>query len=44
MVGLNQNAADKICLRINLEAVRRSGLAVSGKLLRVAEIINPRVN
>lgn len=44
MVGLNQNAAGRIRLRINLGAVRASGLAISGKLLSVAEIINPKVN
>lgn len=40
MVGLNQNAEGKIRLRINLEAVRSSHLTVSGKLLRVAEVVN----
>lgn len=40
MVGFSQNAEGKIRLRINLEAVRASHLAVSGKLLRVAEVVN----
>lgn len=41
MVRLFQNAEGKIRIRINLGAVRAAGLTVSGKLLRVAEIINP---
>lgn len=44
MVALNQNADGKIRLRINLDAVRSSGLIVSGKLLRVAEIIKVETN
>jgi len=40
MVHLYQNSEGKIHLRINLAAVRASGLTVSGKLLRVAETIN----
>jgi hypothetical protein len=44
MVRLYQNTEGKIRLRINLGAVRASGLTVSGKLLRVAETVNPGGN
>ncbi len=44
MIRLFQNAQGKIRLRINLAAVRASGLNISGKLLRVAETINPGEN
>ncbi len=40
MVGLQQNAEGKIRLCINLDAVRSCRLGVSGKLLRVAEVLN----
>ena len=44
MVALNQGADGKVRVRINLEAVRSTGLTVSGKLLRVAEIVNQGKN
>lgn len=44
MVALNQGVDGKIRLRINLDAVRSTGLTVSGKLLRVAEIVNQGKN
>lgn len=40
MIRLQKNAADKIQLRINLNAIKAVDLAVSAKLLRVAEV-NP---
>jgi len=33
---------DKIRLRINLDAVKESGLSISSKLLRAAEIVSPK--
>ena len=44
MVRLFKNAEGKIRLRINLGAVRASGLAVSTKLLRLADTINAGEN
>ena len=44
MVRLFRNSEGKIRVRINLGSVRASGLAISGKLLRLAEIINAGTN
>jgi hypothetical protein len=44
MVRLYQSPEGKIRLSINLGAARGGGLTISGKLLRVAETINPGGN
>jgi YfiR/HmsC-like len=41
MIRLLKNPAAKIQLRINLNALKAADLAVSAKLLRVAEAVNP---
>lgn len=41
MIRLLKNPADKIQLRINLNGIKAADLAVSAKLLRVAEAVNP---
>ncbi len=41
MIGFKKNPVGKIELRINLPAIRESGLIVSAKLLRVAEVVMP---
>ena len=43
MINLRQAPDGKVRLRINLDAVRASELIVSGKLLRVAEVVNAEV-
>ena len=39
MIGLNKTNDGKIHLRINLSAVKVSGVRISGKLIRVAELV-----
>lgn len=39
MIRFLKNPADKITLRINLEAARAAGLNISAQLLRVAEVV-----
>jgi hypothetical protein len=41
MIRMVRNPANKIALRINLNAIKAAGLTVSAKLLRVAEVVNP---
>jgi YfiR/HmsC-like len=41
MIRLQKNPADKIQLRINLNAIKAADLSISAKLLRVAEAVNP---
>lgn len=41
MVRLHRNVENKIRIRINLEAVRKAGLNMSAKLLRVVEVVPP---
>lgn len=41
MIRLLKNPADKMQLRINLNATKAADLVVSAKLLRVAEAVNP---
>jgi hypothetical protein len=44
MVGLNKSNDGKIHLRLNLGAVKTSGLRISGKLIRVAELVDSEGN
>jgi hypothetical protein len=41
MVRFTKSSQDKIRLKINAEAAKAAELSVSGKLLRVADVIRP---